>query len=469
MMTRTSHQSLCIAALIVLVCSAPASIRAATLTVNGLDDVAADDGQCTLREAIISANTTNPSGSMPGECVGGQLDPVVDRVEFGAGLSGTIGLVSGLPQINDPVDIVGPGPADLIIDGSAITTRALRVIDDVLIEGLSIINTPSSSSGGAINADQPLTLRNMFIENNQATDGGGVYTTADLTVEACVFRGNVATDFDGGAIRLANSAQTLTVRDSLFENNTTGVLGRNGGAIQVGGSDHVTEITGSTFVGNAALGSNREGGAIRIGGASLTIVNSTFSGNAATGSGGAISLRAQDHHFSNITVVDNTADSEGDGFGDGGGLWNGADAPATLENTLIAANTDNGNEAPDCQGAYTSGGFNLIGVASACTGFTDGVDGDQVGAGADPIDPLLQALADNGGPTPTLALMPGSPAIDAGNPTGCSDSTGAPLLFDQRGNPRPADGDGDGSAICDVGAFELVADLIFADRFQATP
>lgn len=448
---------------------AAGSTTAATITVNSLADTAADDGECTLREAIIAGNNTFPSGSMPGECPGGELDPVVDRIEFDAGVTGTIGLVSGLPQINDPVEIVGPGPADLIVDGSAITTRALRVQDDVLIEGIAIINATSLSSGGAINADQPLTLRNVLIENNQATDGGGIYTTADLTVENCVFSGNIASDFDGGAIRLANAAQTLTVRDSLFENNSTGPSGRSGGAIQVGGSDHVTEISGSTFVGNAARGSNREGGALRIGGASLTMVNSTFSGNATTGNGGAISLRSLDHHLSNITVVDNTSDSDGDGFGDGGGLWNGNDNAATVENSLIAGNTDDGGEAPDCFGSFTSDGFNLVRIDDGCTGFADGVNGDLVGTETNPIDPQLEPLADNGGPTPTRALLADSSAIDAGNPAGCTDATDAPLLVDQRDQPRPTDGDGDGNATCDIGAFELAADAIFADRFESTP
>jgi hypothetical protein len=288
-------------------------------------------------------------------------------------------------------------------------------------------------------------------------------------VEACVFRSNVATDFDGGAIRLANAAQTLTVRDSLFENNMTGASGRNGGAINVGGSDHVTQISGSTFVGNAALGDNREGGAIRIGGASLTIVNSTFSGNSTTGSGGAISLRSLSHHIANVTVVDNASDTDDDGFGDGGGLWNGNALAGTIENSLIAGNTDNGEEGPDCFGGFTSDGFNLIGTGTGCGGFAHGVDGDQVGTMASPIDPLLDSLVDDGGPTPTRALLPGSPAIDAGNPSGCTDAANDPLTIDQRGRPRPVDGDSDGNAVCDIGAAELAADLIFLDRFENSP
>jgi hypothetical protein len=98
-------------------------------------------------------------------------------------------------------------------------------------------------------------------------------------------------------------------------------------------------------------------------------------------------------------------------------------------------------------GTFVSGGHNLIGVVDGfATGF--GAASDQLGTSSDPLDPLLGPLANNGGPTQTHALLAGSPAIDKG------DNTGAPAT-DQRGVARPRDGDGNGSLLVDIGAFEL--------------
>src|SRR5262249_46089980 len=80
-------------------------------------------------------------------------------------------------------------------------------------------------------------------------------------------------------------------------------------------------------------------------------------------------------------------------------------------------------------------------------------------------DPLLDALAGNGGATQTHALLPGSPAIDAGDPAGCTDASGAALLNDQRGQERTQDGDGNGTATCDIGAYEPPA-IVYRNDFQ---
>jgi hypothetical protein len=98
-------------------------------------------------------------------------------------------------------------------------------------------------------------------------------------------------------------------------------------------------------------------------------------------------------------------------------------------------------------GDFTSGGHNLIGDGTGSTGFVNGVNGDMVGTAANPIDPRLGPLANNGGPTQTHALLAGSPAIDHG------DNTNAPAT-DQRGVARPRDGDHNGSRAVDIGAFE---------------
>jgi hypothetical protein len=126
----------------------------------------------------------------------------------------------------------------------------------------------------------------------------------------------------------------------------------------------------------------------------------------------------------------------------GGALYNYSGATFDLTATIVAGNTaPESYTLPDCQAAVVSGGSNLIGIGDVCTGVTDGVDGDQVGTAAAPIDPLLGPVQDNGGLTETMALLAGSPASDAAVcPAG--------VTTDQRGFDRPQ------GPACDVGAFE---------------
>jgi len=124
-------------------------------------------------------------------------------------------------------------------------------------------------------------------------------------------------------------------------------------------------------------------------------------------------------------------------------MYNDVDANPTLRNTIVANSIAGGDCSGD--GAITSEGYNLD--SDGTCGFTG--EGDLSNT-----DPLLGPLQDNGGPTLTHALLAGSPAIDGGNPAGCTDPLGNPLTTDQRGELRPADGDCDGIPICDTGAYE---------------
>jgi hypothetical protein len=122
-----------------------------------------------------------------------------------------------------------------------------------------------------------------------------------------------------------------------------------------------------------------------------------------------------------------------------------------VRNTLIAGNVRGGpgDEDPDdCTGTLASEGYNLLGTALGCN-LTGDLTGNQTG------NPNLGGLAFNGGATQTHALLAGSPAIDAGNLAGCSDSLGQSLPADQHGFNRVTDGDGAGGARCDIGAFEF--------------
>ena len=144
--------------------------------------------------------------------------------------------------------------------------------------------------------------------------------------------------------------------------------------------------------------------------------------------------------LTNSTVSGNTADF-------GGGIFAYDDSTVNLANAFIAGNT--ASIRPDCRGVLTSLGHNLIGDTTGCS-FTPST-GDLVNVG-----PMLGPPEDNGGATFTHALLAGSPAIDSGNPAALGTGGAACPQTDQRGVERPADGDGDDIAICDIGAFELV-------------
>ena len=144
----------------------------------------------------------------------------------------------------------------------------------------------------------------------------------------------------------------------------------------------------------------------------------------------------------NCTIAENFSAVDG-----GGILWAGGANPIHVKNTIIAYNLvlTIPEVGQDVSGVFVSGGHNLIGVVNGSSGF--GAPGDLLGTVGNPLDPMLAPLANNGGRTQTHALLPGSPAIDHG------DNAGAPAT-DQRGVARPRDGDGNGSKVVDIGAFE---------------
>jgi predicted outer membrane repeat protein len=195
-------------------------------------------------------------------------------------------------------------------------------------------------------------------------------------------------------------------------------------------------LKSTTVSGNAAGG---PGGGMNA--SSATLTNVTVSGNTAATDGGGI--RAFSATLINCTVVENHAQR-------GGGLFRETSGTFNVRNTIVALNlVAFAGTGPDVSGLFTSQGHNLIGDVTGGTGFTDGVSGDIVGTNANPIDPKLDTLANNGGKTKTRALLAGSPAIDRG------DNSLLPPT-DQRGAgfARKNDGNGDGVAIVDIGAFE---------------
>jgi hypothetical protein len=228
-------------------------------------------------------------------------------------------------------------------------------------------------------------LNHLTITDGHALEGGGILNLGKLTVQNSTFSGNSAPTIAGGGGGINNNG-TLTVQNSLFSYNS---------AISDGG------------------GINNEG--------TLTVQNSTFSGNSTSdgGTGGGI------NNHDTLTVQNSTFSGNSAKFGSG---INNYQATLNLSNTIIANSTPGG----DCTNpaAIATNDHNLIKDGSCCTALSG--------------DPKLGPLADNGGPTQTMALLAGSPAINAGNNANC-------LGTDQRGTTRPQPAGG----TCDIGAFEL--------------
>jgi hypothetical protein len=264
-----------------------------------------------------------------------------------------------------------------------------------------------------------------------------------LTVQKCTISGNHADNGGGGIAQYGSAsgtASSLTVINSTISQNTTGGSGAgiaDFGASVAGYASTVTVLS-STINGNTA---SNEGGGISEYSSSLSVINSTIVGNTATYNGGGIGNDYGTLSVTNSTISGNHTTKQG------GGIANNAGS-VSLGNTIVAKNLADTSD-PDCFGAFGDApGHNFVGAGSSgCTGLVNGFNGDQVGTVAAPFDPLLDSLAQNGGPTQTMALLPGSPAIDHGG----TSATGCPAT-DQRGLPRPDEVSDNGA--CDIGAYE---------------
>jgi hypothetical protein len=212
----------------------------------------------------------------------------------------------------------------------------------------------------------------------------------------------------------------------------------NRGPVDGGINNHGSlTLTNSTVSGNSSSG---DAGGIRNTGA-LTLTNSTISGNRANGAGGGLlsALPAARASLLNVTIARNTADADGDSTGQGGGVAV-LGGTVALTNTVLAGNLTGAAQPSDCAGALASHGHNAIGNSAGCA-LTGSSTGNLVG-----VSIALGPLRDNGGRTFTHALPAGSPLIDGG--------AAASPAVDQRGAPRPFDGNRDGKAACDIGAYE---------------
>jgi hypothetical protein len=444
--------------LVLLAIANAASASANTITVTNSNDA----GPGSLRDAIATA----ASG---------------DTVDFSLTYPATIVLASTL-TINTSLTISGPGASSVLISGNQ-TVQVLSIGGGitVTISGVTIENGSSSvgrlaynvnAYGGLYNAGT-LTLSNSTISGNSANVGdlgyvvnacGGLYNVGTMTISNSTISGNSATFTKGAYVSnayggLYNSG-TMTISNTTISGNA-GNIGDLGGS-SVNGyaglyNSGTMTINNSTISGNSAtLGAdeyytNGYGGLYNSG--ALALTNSTISGNSAnvgalpTNSSGYGGLyNAKTLTLSNSTVSGNSASvgSLPSNSAAYGGIFNGGTLTGLItKNSILANNPSGGN----CAGTFTSQGYNLSDDASCAASFTQTGDLNSTPAGLDP-----GGLKDNGGPTQTIALLAGSPAVDAVPLSPiyyCTDTSGNPVASDQRAVTRPQ-----GSA-CDIGAFEL--------------
>jgi CSLREA domain-containing protein len=386
-MTRRILISLSLVVLALAVGPLPAA-RAAVFTVTKTADTA--DGtcnaDCSLREAIISANSTAGTDTIvlpPGTYVltinlAGQDDASAE----------------GDLDITADATLTGAGASTTVVDGNG------AVLEDHVFQ----VHGPAQA-----------TISGLTVRGGDATEAGP------------------GTRNDGGGIHAPDGA-TLFLSDTLVTANHADDFA---GGVDVDGTAVLTNVT---IVGNTA---DFGAGGLEVEGTG-TLINVTLSANRAGDEGGGIAMYGTSLTINNSTIIGNTADADNDDDGDGGGIFAGD--PVLIRNTIIAANSDAsspGTVEPDCSsdpGDLTSQGHNLVQIPGSCS-FAG--PGDMIGVG-----PNVGPLADNSGPVPTHALLPGSPAIDAGDPAASGSGGTACAAADARGAAR--------TGPCDIGAYELV-------------
>ncbi len=402
----------------------------ATITVNSLaDNTIADDGNITLREAIMALNANHGAGNSDFAAI--TFDDIDDEILF-TGLIGTITLGGTELQITEELTLTGPGADDLTIDAN-MASRVINVTADVplTVAGLTVTGGMTTGNGGGILSNGEVTLTNSTVSSNSANEDGGGIASAEVTLTNSTVSDNSANDEIGGIF--SNGEVTLT--NSTVSGNSAN---RAGGIFSNG---EVT-LTNSTVSDNTA--DQNFGGILSNG--EVTLTNSTVSGNSTGGDGGGIYSRGGGT-IDNSTITNNTADAENDGDGDGGGIFNDG-GTLTIRNSIIAGNTDMGGEAADVSGDGINGdNNNILGTATGNGNGTIGTGSDRV------LDTLMPALtiadilnttlADNGGSTFTHALVAGSIAIDASGAGATANDQRGVAAFGTR----------------DIGAFEFAPEI----------
>ena len=449
----------------------------------GLLAAALSCASSTAGTLTVTSTADNGPGSLRG-LIGAAA--AGDAIQFDPSLNGQIILLASQINITRELKIEGPGADKMAISGGN-RTRIFFATAPLTLAGLNLKN--GLGDGGALFVLRArANVAGCTFTENAAPNGlgGAIYNPGSpLEISNCTFSGNTAAGFGLGGVFFGSPAAEVTMTDCLFDHNSAHDGGAifadaqltlvrcifRGNSIPTDGiagavfNQYPTFISGCVFTGNSA-GEGGEGGALFL--ADGTIRDSLIAGNAVGSTsqedaqGGGIwnfgTLRIE-----NSTVANNTSGAQSQGAGIyndgtlildnstvagnsaressiGGGIFNEDDdgASVSVANTIIARNS--APSAPDISGAFVSRGSNLIGNTEGNSGATGN---DFIN-----IDPLLGPLQDNGGPTATMALLPGSVAIDHGDPAFDPSSFTPPMTADQRGAPRLVAGR------LDIGAYE---------------
>jgi hypothetical protein len=416
----------------------------------------ADSGAGSLRQALADANDG-------------------DTIQFDPALNGqTITLTSDELVIDSDISINGPGPALLAVVKTPSLPPYFRIFHvmpsrSVVIEGLTISNGNASGEvgGGILNDnDAELTISNCIVSDNVSDaggGGGGIYSSGTLTVVNSIVSDNWAgftfgfpigtgggirgfgtitiihstisnntALFEGGGIYLATG--TFAIIDSTISDNWAGSnfngSGRGGGIYYIGGGGSSLKVENSTISGNTASSTTQlgiGGGIFSETGAVLAIVNSSLSGNFAYQSGGGVA--------GGTLTINHSTISGNRSNGGAGGISTGGSETLDIGNTILNRGASGANIVNN-GGMVTSRGYNLSSDSGG--GFLTAA-GDQINT-----NPMLGPLQNNGGPTFTHAPLPGSLAVNAGDPTFTP-----PPSTDQRGYGRVFNGR------IDIGSVEV--------------
>jgi CHAT domain-containing protein len=366
----------------------------------------------------------------------GQLSGTANTVNVGA--NGSIQNGVDVAATDGKVNLAGATyTLSQQIDIDKSLTVAGAGVDNTTVSGNNAVRVFNiSGTGTTVNID------GLTITNGKADDGGGILveTGNTLNLSNSTLSNNSATS-QGGAIRNKNG--TVTVTNSTLSGNSA--IANGGGIDNFLGT---TKVSNSTFSGNS---SNAIGGAISSNG-TVTVSNSTISNNSAQSGGGF-------NNGGTLTIVNSTL--SGNSAKDfGGGIYNNGGSTATVKNSIVAGNTAvTGAEISNINNStFTSQGYNLVGQNGNAGEFPT-IDSDIVLSGS--IDTAIAPLGNYGGTTQTHALVAGSPAIDAGDNTGATNT-------DQRGGQRGGFGGLNAGEKVDIGAFEATSSYLVTNTNDGT-
>jgi len=438
---------------------------------------------------LVTNNSDSGDGSLRSAVDSANANPGLDIIQFSPDVSGIITLTSGPIIIGDDLLITGPDRSVLSVHGGAdnrvvtIAADTAVTITDLTLKGGGAFVGWGGAIYGSNNND--LTLLDSQIVGSIAETGGAIYSTGKLLISNTIFANNTG-DW-GGSIYLGEGGKAMIV-NSLFTDNHAS----SGGAGLFGNRSIIT-VTATTFTNNNGSAVSNIYGTItlnesiirnnlRTSGAGLysingnyVVNNSTLAQNTAGLFGGGIYMQGGTLVINGSTLRDNRANA-------GGAIYTTGDVVVTMTNATVSANGESAMSAIDQNGGVTkiynssiadnfapgeqghsiwlkSGDLTIAnsivtgGGLSNCyisggnfIGMGVNMDDDATCAGFVTADPLLTPLDNYGGASETYALLPGSPAIDAGDITVCSST---PVNHvDQRGTSR------DQGSACDIGAFE---------------